>query len=310
MDRVVLYAPAKVNLFLEVLHKRDDGYHTIETLFEKIALFDKIEIAKAAGGISISSTEESLPLGKENIAYRAVELLEERCGRPLGVDISIEKRIPISAGLGGGSSDAAAVLSGVNTLYDLMLESKELVLLGERLGADVPLFIMDAPWAIGRERGDVIKAIESQMKLWHILFIPQASILSKEAYKWVDDDRRRESPGIQAALGAIEQDDISLLGKSLHNDLEGLSFEKVSFLKEAKKALLDSGAAGVLISGSGPVLFGIFASEEEVIASKKRVEERVGTGQHRFKVLVAPTLNNTKEAIFYGARARKATRRK
>ncbi len=292
MDRVVLHAPAKVNLFLNVLNKRDDGYHTIETLFEKIAIFDRIEITKAIVGINISSAEESLPLGRENIAYRAVELLEERCGRSLGVDIKIEKRIPIGAGLGGGSSDAAAVLSGVNALYELKLESKELALLGGRLGADVPLFIMDAPWAIGSERGDVIKAIESHMKLWHILFIPQASILSKEAYEWVDGDERRELPEIQAALGAIKQDDISLLGKSLHNDLEGLSFEKVSFLKEAKEALLDSGAAGALISGSGPVLFGIFASEEEVIVSKKRMEERVGTGQHRFKVLVAPTLNN------------------
>lgn len=302
-DRVVLYAPAKVNLFLKVLNKRDDGYHTIETLFEKIAIFDRIEIIKAASGINISSTEESLPLGRENIAYKAVELLEERCGRPLGVNIEIEKSIPIGAGLGGGSSDAAAVLSGVNTLYDLRLESKDLELLAGRLGADVPLFIMETPWAVGRERGDAIQGIESRMKLWHVLIMPQASILSGEAYEWVDGGKRRESPGIQAALRAIKQDDINLLGKSLHNDLEGLSFERVSFLKEAKEALLDSGASGALISGSGPVLFGIFASEEEVIVSKKRVEERVGTGQHRFKVLVAPTLNNSNEAMSYGARA-------
>jgi len=291
MNTITILAPAKVNLFLRVFGKRPDGYHTIETLFEKIAIFDKIELTKASGGIKISSAETKLPLGMDNIAYRAVELLEERCGRPLGVEIKIEKSIPIGAGLGGGSSDAAAVLSGVNSLYDLRLENEELVSLGGRLGADVPLFIMDTPWAIGRERGDVIEGIESRMKLWHIFFIPQDSVLSGEAYEWIDGAGRRESPGIQAALDAIKQNNISLLGKSLHNDLEGLSFEKISFLKEAKDTLVESGAAGVLISGSGPVLFGIFGSEEEVITSKRKVEERVGTGQHRFRVLVAPTLN-------------------
>ncbi|MFH1753783.1 MAG: 4-(cytidine 5'-diphospho)-2-C-methyl-D-erythritol kinase [Candidatus Omnitrophota bacterium] len=290
MDNITVLAPAKVNLFLSVLDRRPDGYHTIETLFEKIAIFDKIELRKSGGGIKISSEAVGLPLGGENIVYKAVELLEARCAKPLGVDISIEKSIPIGSGLGGGSSDAAAVLSGMNALYGLGLKAEELATLGAALGADVPFFAQDAVWAAGRERGDALETIESSMKLWHILICPQASILSKEAYEWIDGAEKRASGGVEKAVEAVRREDISLLGKALHNDLEGLSDERLPFLREAKAILMKSGAAGALISGSGPVLFGIFASEEEVMVSKKRVEEGITTGQHPFKVLVAPTL--------------------
>jgi 4-diphosphocytidyl-2-C-methyl-D-erythritol kinase len=167
---------------------------------------------------------------------------------------------------------------------------KELLSLAGNLGADVPLFITDADWALGRGRGDVIERLESNMKLWHLLLIPQASILSSEAYGWIDTAARRKAPAIEATLDAIKNNDIDLLGKNLYNDLEGLSFKKVKLLEEAKTVLMETGATGVLVSGSGPVLFGIFANEEEVIASKRSVEERLGTTGHRFKVLVAPTL--------------------
>ena len=121
MDNIILKAPAKINLFLKILARRPDGYHTIETLFEKIALFDKIKLQKTAKGINIYSKKEGLPKGRENLAYKAAELLMDRYKISLGVKIEIEKSIPIGAGLGGGSSDVAAVLKGMNRLYDMNL---------------------------------------------------------------------------------------------------------------------------------------------------------------------------------------------
>ncbi len=288
MDSIVINAPAKVNLFLKVLGKRPDGYHNIETLFEKIALFDKIRLTKAASGITVSS-DARLPNGRDNLAYRAAELLADRQKKPLGIKIEIEKSIPIGAGLGGGSSDAAAVLVGVNRLYNIGLSRGELERLGRELGADVPLFVSDSVWALGTERGDRLKGIETGMRLWHILIVPPFPILSGDAYERLDKYRGLASILMDDVLRAVEGNDIGFLGKNLYNDLEGIALEKLALLKELKKMLIEYGARGAAITGSGPALYGIVERKEEVMRLKKRIEmiEEV----KEWQIYIAPTLS-------------------
>ena len=154
MKSITLSAPAKVNLFLKVLNKRSDGYHNIYTLFERISLADKITITAIPCGIEVSSDKFITADPKDNLVYRAAELIlkKGKVGVKKGVKIRVAKRIPIAAGLGGGSSDAGAVLMGINRLFDLKLKQAELVKLGNKLGADVPFFLLNTPFASGDRR--------------------------------------------------------------------------------------------------------------------------------------------------------------
>ncbi len=291
MDSITFRAPAKVNLFLRVLGKREDGYHTIETLFEKIALFDKIILKKRSAGVSLRSKAKGLPEEKENIAYKAADLMKKKYGLS-GVAIEMEKSIPIGAGLGGGSSDAAAVLTGINELYGLDIPKSGLAALAGELGADVPFFVSGSTWAVGRSRGDEIEEVEINTMLWHILISPPSSLSSKDAYEWIDTKKKSRSPAIEKTIAALKRNDIKSLGHYLYNELEGLSFERFAQLKGFKDILAENGIQGALISGSGPTLLGISGSEEEVVRLKKRIEERKVVKAQGWQVLVAPTLYN------------------
>jgi len=290
VDSITLKAPAKINLFLRVLGRRPDGYHTIETLFEKIDLFDRISLKKDGDGISVCSDDKRVPSGRENIAFRAAELLRDKHNLSLDVKIEIEKSIPIGAGLGGGSSDAAAVLIGIDKLYNIGLTSQELELLAKELGADVPFFVSNKTWAVGRERGDKIEAIDTNMSLWHILIVPPFSILSKDAYEWTDKRVTKEAPpDINKALFSIRRSDTTLLGKNLYNTLEGISLEKTDLLNRLKKRLIECGAKGALISGSGPVLFGIAEGKKEVKRLKEEIE-KTEREMKEWQIIITPTL--------------------
>jgi len=292
MSSITVKAPAKVNLFLKVLRKRPDGYHDIETIFEKVALFDTIRIKKSKGGIRVRSDSAGLPTGKENLAYQAASALQDACGVPIDAEIEIEKGIPIGAGLGGGSSDAAAVLAGINKLFALGISGEETAVLARGIGADVPFFLSGSAWGVGRQRGDEIEAIDTEMELWHIFTIPPFSIRSSQAYEWSDKaERREEGPGVKEVLRAIRENDIRSLGKRLWNDLEGLSYERSGFFKELKEALLEDGSSGALISGSGPVLFGIFSGKREVMRSKAKIEGLIASTKEKWQILTASTLN-------------------
>lgn len=291
MNSITIKAPAKVNLFLKVVSRRPDGYHTIETLFEKIALFDTIRLKKVSKGISISSSEKGLPSERENLAYKAASLLCEKYGVTSGVKIDIEKLIPIAAGLGGGSSNAAAVLIGLNRLWNVGLLPGELATLGKRLGADIPFFISKEIWAVGRDRGDRIEGVDTKMKLWHILVIPPFPILSRDAYEWVDRTEKKASL-IDDALSAVSKRDIGLLGRSLHNDFEDILFERLKALEECRNRLVEYGAEGAMISGSGPALFGIVRQKKEVVKVKRKIEKHLATKDKRWQVHIVPTLND------------------
>ena len=168
MTSIELTAPAKVNLFLKVLGKRKDSYHNLHTFFERIDLCDTIRISKAPQDIIVTSDRPITGDPSDNIAYKAASLILRYAKVQGGARIRIQKRIPMAAGLGGGSSDAAAVLIGLNKLYNLKVNRFTLMRLGAKLGADVPFFLLDAPFAIGKSRGDKLKKADIRLRPWHL----------------------------------------------------------------------------------------------------------------------------------------------
>ena len=291
MREIIIKAPAKVNLFLKVLGKRPDGYHDIETIFEKVALFDTIRMKRAKTGIKVRSDYPGLPTGRENLAYQAARMMQEACRRPIDVEIELEKKIPVCAGLGGGSSDAASVLLGLKKLFGLRISEEKTRSLARRIGADVPFFLSGSAWAVGRDIGDRLENIRTDMKLWHLFVVPPFSVSSKEAYEWLDAAGKKEKADIGGALNAIREDDARSLGKNLFNDLQGLSLARSGVFREFKEVLLDNGACGALISGSGPILFGIYKDEKEVARSQEKIERLIAEKGKTWQVLTAATHN-------------------
>ena len=205
MSRTIqLTSPAKINLFLEILGKRNDGYHDIVTVFEKIDLCDRIQLSEYGGDIKITSNVEGLVSGEDNLAYRACSLLKESYGISNGVKIHIEKNIPIAAGLGGGSSNAAATLKGLNKLWRLGIKDEELYSIGKKIGADAPFFIFNHSFAIGKGRGDEINPIKTDLKMWHVIITPPVAVSTREIYANSNLNLTETRHDVRILLRAIE----------------------------------------------------------------------------------------------------------
>ncbi len=262
---------AKVNLFLNVLKKRKDGYHEIETLFERISLSDEITLSSAASGIRLTCDSKRLPLGPKNIAYRAAKLLKDTLGIEKGVVIAIKKNIPISAGLGGGSSNAATVLLGLNRLWKLRLSKAQLLRLGASLGSDVPFFILDTPFAIGRGRGELLRRVKApRLKIWHCLVKPAFPLSTKKAYQSLPSScLTPQKADVKMLLHSIQRGQGTTLAKLLTNSLEATLNKRVMTILEIKKKLLEQGALGSLMSGSGSCVFGIYASRDQAFKAAR-----------------------------------------
>lgn len=267
MAEITLAALAKVNLYLKILGKRADGYHELESAMQKVSLADQVTLRWGAAGISFSCPGSLLPADESNLAFRAARLFFERTGLVPRVEIVLEKRIPVAAGLGGGSSDAAAVLTGLNRLYEAGVEQKALLAWGATLGADVPFFVGEsgAAWATGR--GDQLQALASLADCWLLLVNPGFPV----ATKWVYDTFAlttagnpymlgRNSGSAPAPGGRVGGDEPPGRPQSLPflNDLEAVTVQRFPELGAIKEELLAMGAAASLMSGSGPTVFGLF----------------------------------------------------
>ena len=278
MRSITLTAPAKVNLFLKILGKRKDGYHKIYTVFEKISLADKITIASVPCGIKVRSNKVITRNVKDNIAYKAAELVIKEFRISSGVEIYIDKRIPMAAGLGGGSSDAASVLIGMNRLFGLRMTKKRMISLASKLGADVPFFVLGAAFAIGKGVGDRLKPLNIDRKLWHLLVFPGFQSATKGVYEAFDRldfalTRRkgdvRMNPVFPSSIGfgAIEA--------MLYNDLQCAAFCEKKVLGSIIKRLTASLGKKVILSGSGPSVFCLYRTKEEAIKSKTMIYRRI-----------------------------------
>jgi 4-diphosphocytidyl-2C-methyl-D-erythritol kinase len=242
MTSVIIDAPAKVNIFLKILNKRKDGYHDIVTLFERISLSDRIRISKIPKGIRLFSDLFITRWPQDNLAYKAAELMIRSCGLKYGIRIDIKKVIPIAAGLGGGSSDAAGVLLGMNRLFGLRMSKKELMALGARLGSDVPFFILEKPFAIGRSRGERLETVPFNTRLWHLIINPGFGVSTKEAYEAFDTS----SPP-NRGLKAADTSACSVSTLSISRTLDRGS-RRVDRLSKHLIPRLRSGSSGELLS--------------------------------------------------------------
>ncbi|MFZ5775647.1 MAG: 4-(cytidine 5'-diphospho)-2-C-methyl-D-erythritol kinase [Thermodesulfobacteriota bacterium] len=275
MTHLTIPAPAKINLYLAILGKRPDGYHTLATEMVKLALCDRIHLARRAAGIAVECPGSPLSPGPDNLVHRAASRFLDRLGEG-GVRIVLEKQIPIAAGLGGGSSDAAAVLLGMNSLWGSPFEQEQLVELARPLGADVPFFVVEceAAWATGI--GDLIQPNQVTIPGWVVLVNPGFSVSTKWVYEnfaltkqGVPDKVGREFvPGTLASTHPWEV--------PLRNDLEAVTINRHPELARIKEELLASGASGALMSGSGPTVFGLFAEQDRASQCAEHFAGRYG----------------------------------
>ncbi len=278
MERTVL-SPAKVNLYLKVLSKRPDGYHNIESVVDPVSIYDVINIKETKGrGIAVKDDKGVLPQGRGNTIFRAVELLRKRYRIRQGVEVFVEKNIPIGSGLGGPSSNAATVLRELVRIWGIDVREDELFDLGKTIGADVPLFLYGRP-CVMRGIGELIAPIELP-RMWYLVVYPGVEMPTKEVYK-----------RLKIVLTNSEND-IKLLGKFktlydiasiLENDLERVGTIMCPQIETIKTALKQSGAVGSLMSGSGSSVFGIFKSEND---AEKALAHAKGLG----KVFLAHSL--------------------
>jgi len=252
---VQLESHAKVNLMLRVLRRRTDGYHDIKTIFQKISLHDTLWFAlKRTGGVSIVTNGLDLPAGEGNLVHRAALLILNRSDYKGGIAVRIRKRIPIAAGLGGGSSNAATTLKALNQLLRLNLPSKKLMSMGLRLGADVPFFLMKGS-ALGSGIGERLQEIQLP-ELWYVLINPNFEVSTASVYRKLILTKMRFHYRIQKFFRTPEE-----IFHLLHNDLENVVSTERSEINEMKECLKVAGASATLMSGSGPTVYGIFPEE-------------------------------------------------
>jgi 4-diphosphocytidyl-2-C-methyl-D-erythritol kinase len=275
MNTIELTAHAKVNLFLKVLGKRRDSYHNIITLFERISLGDGIKISKTVSGIILSSNKFITKYPKDNLAYKAAEALLNYKKVKGGVKIRINKLTPIAGGLGGGSSDAASVLLGINRLYNLKLTKKALMKLGSRLGADVPFFILEERFALGNGIGDKLKPIKTRSKLWHLLINPSFPVVTKDIYRALDKMRKNSAKRLTsypsgAKIHSLLEGsmDFGTIEPMLHNDLESIVVAKKAVLGSMIRRLASLLGKKAIVSGSGPSLFCLYSTRKEATRAR------------------------------------------
>lgn len=257
---ISIKAPAKINLTLDVLHKRPDGYHELEMIMTTIDLADRIDLTETERGIQLESTSGFVPHDERNLAYRAAALIKERFGVRKGVRILIHKNIPVAAGLAGGSSDAAATLKGLNRMWNLGLSNEELREMGAELGSDVPFCVLGGT-AIARGRGEKLTPVSPPPPCWVVLAKPPHGVSTAEVFGALKVEEIRERPDLKSMLAALESRDFQGMCQALGNVLETVTLPAYPRVRRIKEKMRQFGAEGVLMSGSGPTVFGLVRND-------------------------------------------------
>ncbi|MFH1217471.1 MAG: 4-(cytidine 5'-diphospho)-2-C-methyl-D-erythritol kinase [Pseudomonadota bacterium] len=270
-----LRAPAKVNIFLKVLSRRPDGYHELATWMQKLDLVDSITLEARSSGISLDCPDSELAEDENNLAYKAAVLFFRETGIDGGVKIILKKHIPIAAGLGGGSSDGATILKGLNLLYAHPLSEAEMMNLGLALGADVPFFVSDFCAALATGVGEKLEKRESLENCYFLLINPGFPVSTKWVFENLDHSQLgnfaltiKGNPFILGPLSGNSQSDVN------GNDLEQVTIRRYPEIGEIKSMLVDCGAATALMSGSGPTVFGIFTDLDQASRCRKEMLKR------------------------------------
>jgi 4-diphosphocytidyl-2-C-methyl-D-erythritol kinase len=269
-NSVHLESPAKVNLRLEILKRREDGYHELRTVFQKISLHDTLYFSlKKERGVSITADHPKLPVGKKNLVYRAVQSMLKVSGYRGGVHIEIEKRIPIGAGLGGGSSNAATTMKALNQLFEMNLPEKELMGMGLEVGADVPFFFLKSA-AIGSGIGERLKKVKLP-DLCYVLIYPNFEVSTRWAYQNFVLTNQQFHINLHKFLKTPDG-----ISRILLNHLEAVVSKKYPQIGIMKKILLSAGALGAMMTGSGPTVFGLFPEAKSAAGAYEKIRKMVG----------------------------------
>ncbi len=255
MKSITVESPAKINIGLNVVSKREDGFHNLETIFYPLLLSDRITFGKS-DSFAIDSNSEELVSLKDNLITRAKELLEEKTGKILNVNIYIEKNIPMGAGLGGGSSNAATTLKALNQLFSLKLEYNDLAETALKLGSDVPFFLNPVP-CFAESRGEIITRVPLSISYPILIVYPGIHISTKEAFEKITPGVPEKSLRLLTNKKSISLEDLIKFAK---NDFEDFAFNNYPVIKEIRDKLIDSGAELAMMTGTGSSVFGIFTN--------------------------------------------------
>lgn len=284
MKEFIIDSYGKINLGLDVLYKRTDGYHEINTIMQQISLFDTLTIREIKEDIILKSNNHSLPLDSTNLVYRAWKILQEKTGINKGIQINIHKRIPIAAGLAGGSSNAAAVLKGLNELWNLNLSEKELREIGVELGADVPYCIMGGT-ALAEGIGEKLTPLKSLGGKLVLLANPGIGISTVDVYKKLKLQGKPQLD-IKKIINAIENDDLKSVADNIINVMEEVVIKEHPIILEIKRDMKSFGALNAIMSGSGSTVFGLFDDLDNLSYCMSKLKEKLATGT----VLMAKTI--------------------
>ncbi|MCM3750034.1 4-(cytidine 5'-diphospho)-2-C-methyl-D-erythritol kinase [Paenibacillus pasadenensis] len=257
-------APAKINLLLDVLRKREDGFHEVEMIMTMVDLSDRLEMEELQrDAIIISSQAGYIPLDEKNLAFQAARLIKERYDVKKGVYIHLDKKIPVAAGLAGGSSDAAAALRGLNRLWKLDIPEDELCVLGAELGSDVP-FCVTGGTALATGRGEKLQMIDNPPSCWVVLAKPPINVSTADVYGRFRVDQVKQHPSLSDMMGALSSGSFNDVCEGLGNVLEDVTLKLYPEVRMLKESMLRLGADGVLMSGSGPTVFGLVSKEAKL----------------------------------------------
>ena len=278
MESIRLKARAKINLGLDVLRKREDGYHDVRMVMQTIGIYDRLIITRIPEeDIRIKSNLFFLPVNENNLIYKAAKLLKDSFGFAGGVEIDLNKFIPVSAGLAGGGADAASTLFGINRLFDLGLSTKDLMELGVSIGADVPYCVMRGT-ALAEGIGEKLTALPPLPRCWILIAKPPINVSTKLVYESLDMNGVDRHPDIDGLIDAIKRQDINGVCSLMGNVLENVTVPLYPVIESIKNDMMDNGAINAMMSGSGPTVFGIFPDEETILKCqaflKKKGEAR------------------------------------
>lgn len=254
---MLVKAYAKINISLDVTGKREDGYHLLRMVMQSIELYDIINISKIKSGIILSCNRKYVPNDERNLAYRAAQVFLQELNIREGVQIYIKKNIPVAAGLAGGSADAAAVLKAMDKLFNTGLSEQSLMSMGLKLGSDIP-FCISGGTALCEGIGEIVTPLESFSNHILVLVKPPFGVSTKEVYQNLDINKIYRHPDTDNIVKAIGNGDFSYVYSNMKNVLENVTLKKHSMLKNLKADFIKMGAAGTMMSGSGPTIFGFF----------------------------------------------------
>lgn len=291
MDQISLKALAKINLGLDVVRRREDGYHEVRMIMQTIHLYDQLHIKKEKEpGIRIASNLAFLPVNENNLVYKAGKLLMDEFHITEGVSVELNKRIPVAAGMAGGSTDAAAMLYGINEMFELGLSRKQLMERGILIGADVPYCLMRGT-ALAEGIGEKLKSLPPMVKCPVLIAKPNISVSTKFVYQNLVLDENTVHPDIDAMVENLKAGDLQAIAAGMGNVLESVTIPHYPIIEEIKNKMKASGAINAMMSGSGPTVFGLFEDEETAL---KAMEDMKASGLAK-QIYVTSIYNNRRK---------------